>query len=567
MSGEKRSTFDELVAGISSEERRQLLNNINQNREQEILILQSEKEEDDGFLEAKYRNEPIIYRFILWIRSVFTKRSSRDLYNSDLVSSLGNKINKNHPGLLDAHNDLLLSLFYEKLKDIKLSADFFKPYFSTVNENPGKFYVFLSTFIAPQISEKITADADPYTIPFEREVTSELRTSLIKRMENDIKTIEQPVKDKLYSSVRSLIWLKQFSELPFIHFTSQFTAIVSSSYTCPFINAQTDYPSFARVLQNISPISKEALESLFLFSQRANLKQKGNSDDIEKSLREFMSKTVAALSSIQMFVSTVPVSSLGKVIFDEYEWQPGNPGGGEEWFVKFKDEWKNVFDARWLQWLHDKKKNQLADILYENFGLRSFPELQEKPWKTLWGGVIFRCEMTAGLLSWFVEVKSHEVMECLNIVILEGVFIKKENRTELANSINEMVELIQQVKSFLEQITSEGSLGSVFKKYEEERIHTIKAQQIVNSKIMGAETLIRNCGKNFCNASRSIERVFQGILEDTRTDKEYASLQNLMTIKGQENRAFRDSMAETMHTLKILREVFVEIEPLDLPQD
>ena len=71
----KRSTFDELVAGISAEERKQLLNNLNQNREQEILILQSEKEDESAFLDIKYKNEPLLYKFILWIRSIFTKKS------------------------------------------------------------------------------------------------------------------------------------------------------------------------------------------------------------------------------------------------------------------------------------------------------------------------------------------------------------------------------------------------------------------------------------------------------------------------------------------------------------
>ena len=102
-----------------------------------------------------------------------------------MINILKNKINRNHPGTLDVHNDLLQSLFYEKLKEIKSCADFFKPYISTANENPGKFYVFLSIFVAPGISEKIAADADPYTIPFDKEATNELKSSLLKRLEDN----------------------------------------------------------------------------------------------------------------------------------------------------------------------------------------------------------------------------------------------------------------------------------------------------------------------------------------------------------------------------------------------
>ena len=561
----KRSTFDELVAGLNADERKLLLKNLNQNREQEILIMQSDKEEESGFLDIKFKNEPLLYKLILWIRSVFTKRNSKEIYNNDLIQSLKRKINRNHPGLLDLHTDLIQALFYEKLKEIKGCAEFFKPYISHANEDPGKFYVFLSTFVCPEISEKITADADPYTIPFEREATTELRVSLSKRMENLLKNIEPKTKEKLYSAVRSLIWLKQFSELPFIHFSSQFTAIISSSYTCPFTNAQTDYPAFARVLQSTSPIPKEALESLFLYSQRAALGGRAN-EDIEKALREFINKAVICFSSIQMFVSSVPVSSLGKVIFGDYEWQAENSGGGEDWFVKFKEEWKKIFESRWNSWLHDRKKNQLAVVLSEHFGLSDFPELREKPWTKLWGGVHFTCEMTAGLLVWYVENLSDEVMGVLNIVILEGVFIKKENRTELSEAINALVDIKQQTLDFIQSMTEDGAVGSIIYKYINDHTHTIKAQQLVSSMILNSETTIRNCAKAFCNSTRTIERIFHGILDDVK-DKDYDSLQNLMTIRGVENRAFRDSMESTREKLNLLRSVFVEIEPLDMPKD
>lgn len=140
--GDKKSTFDELVAGISADERQQLLKNLNHNNEQEIRLLHSAMNEEGGLLDTKYNNEPMLYKLILWIRSVLTKQSKKAIYNDDLINILKNKINRNHPGTLDVHNDLLQSLFYEKLKEIKSCADFFKPYISTANENPGKFMFF-----------------------------------------------------------------------------------------------------------------------------------------------------------------------------------------------------------------------------------------------------------------------------------------------------------------------------------------------------------------------------------------------------------------------------------------
>ena len=158
----RKSSFDELVAGISADERKYLLSKINKNKGADIAVLQSLPEDNSiTSLEASFKNESLLYKIVLWVRSVLGKKSKLELYNSDLVLNLSRKVNRNHPGIIDTGNGLLQSLFYEKLKELKVSADFFKTYFSVVNDDPGRFYVFMSTFIAPEISERINKEADP----------------------------------------------------------------------------------------------------------------------------------------------------------------------------------------------------------------------------------------------------------------------------------------------------------------------------------------------------------------------------------------------------------------------
>ena len=352
-----RSSFDELVAGISSDERKYLLAKINQNREQSFPLMQPLREETDNFtLDVKLNSESIFYKFFLWLRSLISKKQKIEIYNDDLVAGLARRINRNHPGIIDMSNGLILSLFFEKLKELKNAADFFKPYFSVFNENPGKFYVFMSTFIAPEIASSINAEADPYSIPFEREGSKELRASLIKKMEGILKDIPQKSRAVMYDSVKALNWLKRFTEIPYTHFLAQFTAIISEDYTCPFTNAQTDFEALANVLSDARSIPNEALEALFLFPQRKGGASVELDQDTEKSMRDFLSKSAASISMIQMFISTVPLLALGKVIFADYDWQIDNSGGAEDWFVKFKEEWKVVFDERWEAWLRDRKK-------------------------------------------------------------------------------------------------------------------------------------------------------------------------------------------------------------------
>ena len=568
MSNEQRvSSFDELVAGISAEERKFLLAKINQNREETLPILQPLREDVDEFtLDIKLRSESILYKFFLWLRSLITHTQKIELYNQDLIGTLARKINKSHPGIIDQSNGLLQSLFYEKLKELKASADFFKPYFQIFAENPGKFYVFLSTFIAPDISAAITKDADPYSVPFEREATVELRASLLKRLDGILKDIPQNSRTRLYESVKALLWLKRFSALSYTHFLAQFTAIISENYTCPYTNAQTDFPSLAEILCEAKPIPNNALEALFLFPQRKGGAAVELDGETEKSMRDFLSKAASSISMIQMFISTVPMAAIGKVIFSDYDWQVDQFGGGEDWFLKFKEQWKVIFDERWESWLRDRKKAQLADKLREKFGVDSFPELPHRPWTKLWGGQVFRCELTGGFLYWFATNKYDEIMSVLNILVLEGVFNNNENRAELSEALNKFADINHQVALFGESLAESGSIGNVFAKVIAEHVRTLKGQNMIDSVILNAETNIRNWEAAFCEACRSIERVLQGILDEAK-DRNYESIQNLSTIRGHENREYRDKLDVARDELDECRKILAEIEPLDLPKN
>lgn len=563
---EEKSTFDELVSGISAEERSFLLSKLNQNSTEIIPPLQNTRENYDTLsIEMKLKTESVFYKFVLWVRAVFTKRDISDVYNEDLLDGIAKKINKQHPGLIAHNRKLLFSIFYERLKELKLVSDFFMPHFSSFSDNPGRFYVFLSMFVAPGITDAINKEADPYSIPFEREPTAELRTSLLKRMDAILKDINPSAKENLYTAICAINWLMQFSNLPFIHFLAQFTAIISESYTCPYINARVDYGSFSKVLADTATISNEVLQALFLFPLKRTSKVLNIDNETEKALKEFLAQSASYLSIVQAFISSVPIVPMGKIINDDYDWQAPSFGAAENWFAKFKDEWKRVFDERWESWLRDRKKDQLKHILDKTFGLSAFPELKYRPWTTLWGGVAFRCEMTGGFLSWFALEKFEMVIEPLNILILEGIFMNNENRTELSEAMNDLSDVVHQISNFVYSLAPEGVLGSVFLKIQNEHARTVKNQNTIESMILNAESNIRMYQTRLCDACRSIERVMHGILDEEKT-RGYDSIQNLTTIKGLDNSYFRDSLRKSRYVLNCCRGILTEIEPLDLPK-
>lgn len=566
--GQEKNSFDELVAGISSEERKVLLErvkNCGTDASVQTMEMSADDIPDNRTIQIRIRSESLLYRFILWLRSFFTKIPKEEIYNSDLIEDLAHKVNRVHPGLVDFQHRLLQSLFYEKLRELKESSDFFKPFINEMNDNPGEFYVFLSTFIAPEIAAEINSEADPYSIPFERELTNELRVSFVRKLDTAARNISPNSRHIMYSTIRSLEWLRQLTSLPYLHFIAQFTAIVSDSYTCPFTNALTDYPLFARVLSNGMPVSNEALEALFFFPQRKAAKTLDVDVDNEKALREFLMRAVSSFSMIQMFISTVPIIAIGRILFEDYNWQPESFGGAEDWSVKFREQWKKVFDERWEDWLRDRKKKQLSVVLNTNFGLKKFPELPFRPWCDLWGGVPFHCEMTSGFLAWFYANKYNDVMYVLNTLMLDGVFLNKDNRAEFSEAINEFAAVNQKIGTFVDSLSPQGNIGIAFDKISAEHIRSLKGQARIDSLILNAETGIHEIDVAFCKQCRVIENIFHGILDETK-DTRYESIQNLMTIKGRDNRVFREKMVEVRGILKNAQKLLAEIEPLDLPR-
>ena len=111
----KRSSFDELVAGINSDERKYLLSKLNQNKKDMAILQPINDITDVSTLSVRFQNESMLYKFILWIRSMLTKKPQAELYNEALIARIASKLNRDHPGIINVNSDVLQFLFYEKL--------------------------------------------------------------------------------------------------------------------------------------------------------------------------------------------------------------------------------------------------------------------------------------------------------------------------------------------------------------------------------------------------------------------------------------------------------------------
>lgn len=559
-----RSAFDKLVAGMDSAERSDMLEKINQSAVSVVQLVDSDNPFPDKnlTLHIRFKGESAFYRFLLWFRSLLEKKDPEKIYNEDVLASMARRINREHPGILNHRNGLVDSVFYEHLRSLKSSAEFFKPYFNIIDDNPGDFYVFLSSFVTPELSDIITAEADPFSLSFDAEPNMETKNRLLKNLDDILKNIDGGVKSRLYGAVSSLNWLRQFTRLPYIHFTSQFTNITENSYTCPYRNAVNDFESFAAVFTNVQSVQNEVLEAMLMFSQRKELTKNAQDKDIERTIKEFIAKANQCLGAIQMFISSVPILKVGKIINADYDWLPGNIEGVEGWFPNFRSQWRSIIDVRWADWLRERKKKNLETYLGNDFGLFEFPVLKYRPWQALWLRVPFSCELTGGFLSWFSENRFEEMMPCLNDVMMEGVFIRNENRIEYSEGLNLFVQANSQMTELIGRLAPEGEYGAQFEEFATSRIRSFQVQNQIDSMMTTTESEIRECVKKFGKGARMMDKCLCGILSDER-DKIHDGLQNIASIKGHRNRQWKDELRGHWETLKKAVFYLSELEPID----
>ncbi len=560
----KRDAFDKLVAGLNTEDRNIMLSKLNANKTQTVKFVNTEvyEQKEDTRLSLRLKNESVFYKFLLWLRSLFSKEKIEELYSEDLIAKIAKSVDREFPHLIHHQQNVLDSIFYERLKALKDCADFFKPYFTLIEDSLGDFYVFLSSFVTPQIADEINSKADPFTLPFSKVPSNEVKKDLVIKMDKVLKDMAPTTKNSLYTAISSTNWLMQFTKLPFLHFLSQFTNISGDAYTCPYSNARNDFIHFAKVFTNVLTVENNVLEAIFLFSQRKNITDNTQEKDIDKAVNEFLSKTNMHFSTIQMFISGVPIVKLGKIINRDVTWSPENMEGAEAWFPSFRNQWHKIIDIRWNDWQRERKKSMLSDDLKNDFMLDGFPVMQYKPWELLWTRVPFSCELTGGFLSWFALEKFPKIIPDLNTLMMEGVFVNNENRNEYSEALSEFIACNNQMQDLLHRLSEEGEYGQKFIEFSESKVRSFQTQNQIDSMMSTTESEIRDVLKRFCKTCRTIELIFHGIFDDEK-DGVHETLQNYSTIKGSHNRQYRENLGKIRKILKSATFYIAELEPID----
>lgn len=559
----KRDSFERMVTGISDEERLSILDQMKSDSNYEPATIHPADEIfDDNTepLEVKIKKESVLLRLFIWLKSVLSNTTQNAIYNEYKLSEISHNIQRNFPGVINFKQSVLLTNFYQQLTELKSCADFFRPYLNSLDENDGSFYVFLSSFVMSAVTSEITTNVDPYSNPVTPEIKPDTRSNLLRRLEDIFDNIPANEKKQMYDAAKATEWMRQFVKIPFARLLLQFSQTSATDFTCPFGLIEPELDSFAQIMCGSIKIPDEFLEALYLFAIRNS--KHINDENTGRDAGDFLSKAHSSLGLLQMFVTSIPLRSITRLVHSDSQWRINLFSGGEDWFVKYKNTWKKIFDQKWAAWESDCKKEALLSTLKVNFELDSFPLFPQRPWEAIWGGIDFTYESTLGFLNWFMRERFSVCELDLKTLLVQGSFNKKENYNILSETFGNMIQLSISFQELERKLSFHGELGAIFNKIHEEGSRTLQAQTKVDQMMREIESDVKSLIHRFCDNARAINQVLSGILGLSK-DSRFDTISNLNKMKDKNNEPFIKKIEASQKIIESALNFVIDLENLD----
>ncbi len=556
--------FDRLVGGLSVDDRVAILQQMKNQIKPEIEALETEEAAQNDSLSggSSLENESVITRMILFFKSLFSQKNIEVVYIEHKITALSKKVESKYSNMFSAQNMSLEKGFCESIMELKKVATFFKPSVALSDEHSRAFLVLLGSLIMSDLETKIDKVANPYSVPFTQELSNDLRASLLRKMEGTLAEVSQGEKAQLYTCVQSLIWLKTFTQLPFESFAAKFSATSTTSLSCSLAACSAEIDKFSSVLCNAKKVEPEVLEALYLFQAQSRINA-GEKVDIQAGVSDHMNASLSALKGITRFINTVPLRSISMISHRSTSWMPMYKESGEDWFVQFKAQWKTIFDKKWASWLHDRKKAVTKEQVSYFFETNDYPLGPNRPWAEVKTNYLFSKEYTLGFINAFFKTVYPKYNEVLKILLVDGEFIRKDNKTELVDTLANVNSLFQSVQDLNTKLSIKGSYGDSFSKITADTLRTIQGQLQVQTLMQTIESETSLLSLSFGEVCRAFTAIFGGLLI-ANYNPNYDTISNMATLTGPDNAQIRNHLVAFSEAITTALALLQEIESIEL---
>ena len=535
-------TFDNLVAGLSIDDRISMLQQMKSQIKPEIKFLEKDTRKDTIDIKTieSLKNESFFLRLILTIKALFSHQTKISLYSDFQLERLTKTTALNYPDYFNAQDSCLERGFYDILEELKGIRDFFKPSIIQSEEKPGDFLILLGSLILTDLEKKIEEEANPYNSPFPTDIPTSLRVSLYRKIEGILAGVSALDKEHLYTCVKSLYWLRDFCDLPFEAFQQKFANQAKGKMRCFIRTCPSEMEQLTSLLCNSRNIEPEILEALYLFSIQTKV-DNGENIDVQTEIENHMITSLSYLKNLIFIINTTPFRALYKITKRSLNAEPEYSKNTEDWFVLYKEQWKKRFDTKWANWQHDRNLEITKRRISALCEIQHYPLIPYRPWEKF--DISFKKDYTIGFLHCFFNKCYSKYKEVLKVLLMNGEFIIPENKSELMDTYSEFNSLAQKIKTFNEKLSNEGVYGGAFLKFQQENLYTIHGKSHMNNLLLTLASEIDVFVLSFSDLLKSFQTILDGILV-ANFDAHYDGIANLATLTLPNKAPIRNRLIE-----------------------
>ncbi len=561
------SVFDKLVAGLSTNERRDMLQRIASS----VKVIEPDEVPDEYAtvdLEGRFERMGLVRRLVVIVVAFFTGRELLSVVESYLLRDLGRTVNARLPHGFDTVQQHLRSGAVEDFARLCEHSRRFADILSRVMGRERRaFLAFLASLHAPEAHERLQRDTDPFAIAAEQPELKEadVRRRALNEVEEAVSTLPAAIRQKIYTDVRGLHELMLLSAFPFDRIRLAFEpAPGGEPVPVPVSRIVDELARLAGIFEGLRQDPSPVLfEALALYEEREQLE--GEDEMVERVVREHVSRFAGAYEQIREFGRRYPLVDLVRIAHANIHFRPTPPGGGEDWFNQWKGFWRDRVEAAHRRYAYRRRVESLLSQARSAFEVDSVGVFPGYPPSGL--DQPARHGLSMGLLKVFVdEILPHDVAGPVGALYREGEFYKADNRADMDRAWRALERLQTDIANFEVRLRSTGDLGIAWRQADEDSLPAEAARErrlsLVASIDGDASALLHRAVETL----RLLGELVQGVLYGTVGGR-YDTVSNLGELGGRSADGYVKRLEQAHVRVKGAADVLSDLQNLESTMD
>jgi hypothetical protein len=389
---------------------------------------------------------------------------------------------------------------------------------------------------------------------------TELRSMALSTLDETLDEITEDERTAMYADARSLFCLKELASYLYDRVLMAFK-LEASGQICS-VNLVKDMlgglNSILLSLKNIPPMV--ILESLFIFILQDRAGEQGF--DINREMRKLHIKAEESLAVIREFNQQVPLTLILRCANRDMSLLPRPASGGEDWFIVYREYWKRHLEDLFADYMRDRRYRELMEsfkYFLQGTGLKMLGNVESEANPN--GLPIKDAFALSFLQTFYTVVFMADLNRVLRPILIDGDFHKKENRTEFAESYNELIKLDDEIKKFEANISPSGDFGKRYAQARSDMSSLPVKRRKIQLVLEDAEEISGKIISRITESITGMINILKGIQGKDPMGK-YETLTNLSRLAGK-GTAFVTGISDTVQKLQKTLQILKDIDTME----